>query len=94
MWPGLLAESAIERTQTIHLIQQSSDRSLIPLLFPLLNDPDRWVRYNARASILILAGPHRDSAPEYRYLSNRSSLRKAPAEHLAWWEELFPGSTR
>jgi len=93
MWPGLLADDPIQRMQTIHLIQQTGDRSQTPLLFPLLNDQDRWVRYNARAAILILSGPHRESAPDYRYLSDRSALRKAPKEHQAWWQQLFPGSS-
>ncbi|OUU22707.1 MAG: hypothetical protein CBC13_07350 [Planctomycetia bacterium TMED53] len=93
LWPGLLAENPVTRTQTIHMLQQSGDRSQAPLLFPFLNDRDRWVRYNARVAILILAGPHRENAPAYNYLSERSLLKKAPKEHRDWWEETFPGST-
>jgi hypothetical protein len=92
-WPGLLAEDAVMRTQTIHLIQKSGDRSHAPLLFPMLNDEDRWVRYNARAAILILAGPHHESAPVYRYMAGSSALKAAPEAHRIWWESLFPGST-
>lgn len=93
-WPGLLSEDAVMRTQTIHMIQQGGDRSTVPLLFPLLNDKDRWVRYNARAAILVLAGPHRETAPVYRYMAKSSLLKAAPEEHRVWWENLFPGSTR
>ncbi len=91
-WPGLLDDNPLTRTQTVHLIRQSGDRDQVPLLFPLLNDRDRWVRYNARATILILAGPHRDTAPAYNYLSERSLLKKAPEEHRTWWNNLYPGA--
>lgn len=92
-WPGLLSEDAVMRSQTIHQIQKIGDRSEAPLLFPLLNDKDRWVRLNARTAILVLAGPHRESAPVYRYMAKPASLRAAPEEHRIWWENLFPGST-
>lgn len=87
-WAGLSSEEPTVRITTIHAIQRSADRNHAPLLFPLLNDTDRWVRFNARATILYLAGERRNSAPKYDYLSPPRERRYAVSEHEAWWREL------
>ncbi|MGE4615309.1 MAG: HEAT repeat domain-containing protein [Planctomycetota bacterium] len=87
-WPGLASEEPVVRTRTILAIQGSSDRNFAPLLFPLLNDPDRWVRYNARSTILWLAGDRRNTAPKYDYLSPPRERRYAVSDHQEWWNRL------
>ncbi len=87
-WAGLSSEEPTVRITTIHAIQRSVDRNNVPLLFPLLNDSDRWVRFNARATILYLAGERRNTAPKYDYLSPPRERRYAVSEHEAWWREL------
>ena len=92
-WPGLLNQDAAIRTQTIHLIQQTGNSEYVPLLFPVLTDEDRWVRYNARAVILILSGSHAETAPPFEYLGSRKERIESQLQHVDWWQSLFPGST-
>ena len=76
------------RTQTIHAIAGTLNRNLAPLLFPLLNDRDKWVRLNARSTILLLAGERKDSAPKYDYLAPPRARRYAVSDHQQWWNRL------
>ncbi|PCJ15413.1 MAG: hypothetical protein COB10_01305 [Planctomycetota bacterium] len=88
-WPNLYAEDPVIRIQTIHAILGTRNRSNVPHLFPLLNDSDRWVRFNARSAILMLAGDRRDSAPPYDYLAKPQQRRKSTEEFQKWWNEVF-----
>lgn len=88
-WPSLSAEDPVVRIQTIHTIQSSLDRRNVPFLFPLLNDPDRWVRFNARSAILVLAGDHRQTAPPYDYLAAPQVRRKSVQAYRQWWNQTF-----
>ena len=88
-WPNLYAEDPVTRIQTIHAIQGTQNRSHVPHLFPLLNDSDRWVRFNARSVILALAGDRRNSAPPYDYLAAPQIRRKSVQEYQQWWNQVF-----
>ena len=88
-WPTLSAEDPVVRIQTIHTIQGTMDRSNAPFLFPLLNDPDRWVRFNARSAILVLAGDLRHTAPPYDYLATPQIRREMIQEYRNWWNQTF-----
>lgn len=88
-WPSLAAEDAVVRIQTIHTIQGTQNPGNAPFLFPLLNDPDRWVRFNARSAILVLAGNQRHTAPPYDYLATPQNRRKAIQEYRKWWNQIF-----
>ncbi|MDE0957017.1 MAG: hypothetical protein OSB12_00125 [Planctomycetota bacterium] len=87
-WAGLASEEPVVRTQTIHAIAGTFNRNLAPLLFPLLNDRDKWVRLNARSTILLLAGERKDSAPKYDYLAPPRTRRYAVSDHQQWWNRL------
>ncbi|MDE0959441.1 MAG: hypothetical protein OSB09_01525 [Planctomycetota bacterium] len=91
-WAGLASEEPVTRTQTIHAISGTLDRNLAPLLFPLLNDPDKWVRLNARSTILKLAGDRINTAPSYDYLAPPRDRRYAVADHQQWWKRLSQAS--
>lgn len=88
-WPSLSAEDPVVRIQTIHTIQGTLNRANAPFLFPLLNDPDRWVRFNARSAILVLAGNLRHTAPPYDYLATPQIRRNSIQEYRQWWNQTF-----
>ncbi|MGE4619763.1 MAG: HEAT repeat domain-containing protein [Planctomycetota bacterium] len=88
-WPHLSSEDPVARIQAIHAIQSTNFRRNAPYLFPLLNDPDQWVRFNARSAILILAGDHRQSAPPYDYLATPQNRRKSIQHFREWWNRTF-----
>ena len=88
-WPGLYAEDPVTRIQNIHTIQGTFNRRNTPYLFPLLNDSDRWVRFNARSAILVLAGERRNTAPPYDYLAEPAIRRKSVQQFQQWWDQVF-----